>query len=68
MILFDSPLFVYSNGGIYATQFLVSFIWCVYLAICLVTLISMLLPKIIPLSARFFRFLISKIKSKRSEK
>lgn len=67
MNIYESALFIINADKIYPTENLMIFIWGVYLAICLVTLIGSLLPKIIGLTSRFGRWVISKI-NKRKEK
>lgn len=65
MSIFENALFIIDGGKIYATEYIIVFIWGVYLAVCLVTLLASFLPKIIVLTSRFARWCKNKIQNKK---
>lgn len=64
MKIFENALFIIDAGKIFATDNLFVVIWGVYIAICLVSLLGALLPKLVSLVFRFAKWCITKIPKK----
>lgn len=64
MKIFENALFIIDAGKIYATDNLIVAICGVYIAICLVSLLAALLPKLMSLVFRFAKWCINKIPKK----